>query len=49
MLPVFNAPGTPGAQKARLCRLTFICAKGDPHPTDAGYRAMAAAVMRAAG
>jgi lysophospholipase L1-like esterase len=49
MLPVFNAPGTPGVQKARLCRLTFICAKGDPHPTDAGYRAMAAAVMRAAG
>jgi lysophospholipase L1-like esterase len=49
MLPVFNAPGTPRAQKARLCRLTFICSKGDPHPTNAGYRAIAAAVMRAAG
>jgi hypothetical protein len=49
MIPVFNAPGTAHAQRARLCRLTFICAKGDPHPTDAGYRAMAAVVLRAAG
>jgi lysophospholipase L1-like esterase len=49
MVPVFNAPGTRKAQRARLCRLTFICSRGDPHPTDAGYRAMAAAVLRAAG
>jgi lysophospholipase L1-like esterase len=49
MLPVFNPPGNVGAQKARLCALTFICAKGDPHPTDAGYRAMADAHMAASG
>jgi lysophospholipase L1-like esterase len=45
----FNA-GTVSAQKARLCALTFYCsAKGDPHPTDAGYRAMADAFMTASG
>jgi len=49
MVPVFNAPGTPRAQRARLCRLTFICSEGDPHPTDAGYRAIASAVLHAAG
>ena len=44
MLPVFN----PRAKtQARLCVLTFICSKGDPHPTDAGYRAMADGVLRA--
>jgi lysophospholipase L1-like esterase len=43
MLPVFNPPGKGQAQ---LCALTFICSKGDPHPTDAGYQAMADAVMR---
>ena len=37
------------AQKARLCRLTFFCSKGDPHPTDAGYRAMAEAFIAASG
>jgi lysophospholipase L1-like esterase len=47
MLPVFNPPVNVRAQKARLCAFTFICSKGDPHPTDAGYRAMAGAVMRA--
>ena len=47
MLPVLNPSGTPRAQKARLCALTFICSQGDPHPTDAGYRAIAAAVMQA--
>lgn len=46
MIPVFNPPGK---TQARLCALTFICSKGDPHPTDAGYRAMADAVLRAAG
>jgi len=44
MLPVFNPPGKGQAQ---LCALTFICSKGDPHPTDVGYRAMADAVIRA--
>jgi lysophospholipase L1-like esterase len=46
MLPVFNPPGK---GQARLCALTFICSKGDPHPTDAGYRAIAAALVRASG
>jgi lysophospholipase L1-like esterase len=46
---VFNPPGTVRAQKARLCKLTFFCSKGDPHPTDAGYRAMAGAFMAASG
>jgi hypothetical protein len=40
-LPVFNPTGSPHAQQARLCALSFICTKGDPHPTDAGYRAIA--------
>jgi lysophospholipase L1-like esterase len=47
MLPVFNPHGTLKAQTARLCAYTFICSKSDPHPTDAGYRAMAAAVLQA--
>jgi hypothetical protein len=34
----------------RLCSTTFFCSsKGDPHPTDAGYRAMAEAFMTASG
>jgi lysophospholipase L1-like esterase len=49
MFAVFNGSGTVRAQQARLCRLSFICSKGDPHPTDAGYRAMAGAFMAASG
>jgi lysophospholipase L1-like esterase len=48
-LPVFNPRGTVRTQRARLCALTFICSKGDPHPTDAGYRAIADAFMTASG
>jgi len=44
--PVFSAAGK---RKARVCALTLICSKGDPHPTDAGYRAMAAAFLAASG
>jgi lysophospholipase L1-like esterase len=44
-----NGTGTDKIRRARICRLTFICSKGDPHPTDAGYRAMAAAFMTASG
>jgi lysophospholipase L1-like esterase len=47
MLPVFNPPGSVEARRARLCALTFVCSKGDPHPTDAGYRAIAQAVLAA--
>ena len=49
MYPVFNPARNPAKNKARICALTFICSKGDPHPTDAGYRAMAAAFLAASG
>lgn len=49
MYPVFDPAGSPARQKARICALTFICSKGDPHPTDAGYRAMATAFLAASG
>jgi lysophospholipase L1-like esterase len=45
----FNPPGSLQTQKARLCTFSFICSKGDPHPTDAGYRAIADTVMVASG
>jgi lysophospholipase L1-like esterase len=48
MFATFNGSGNVRAQKARLCARTFAC-KGDPHPTDAGYRAMADAFMAASG
>ena len=50
--PVFNPQGNLAHEKARICALTFACStkyKGDPHPTDAGYRALAAAVWAASG
>jgi lysophospholipase L1-like esterase len=49
MYPVFDPAGSLAVKKARICKLTFICTKGDPHPTDAGYRAMAAAFWSASG
>jgi lysophospholipase L1-like esterase len=50
MFAALNGRGNVRAQKARLCALTFYCsAKGDPHPTNAGYRAMAEAFMAASG
>jgi lysophospholipase L1-like esterase len=48
MFAAFNGSGNARSQKARLCALTFAC-KDDPHPTDAGYRAMADAFMAASG
>jgi lysophospholipase L1-like esterase len=47
LFSIFSPPRA-AARKATLCRLTFVCA-GDPHPTDAGYRAMADAVFKASG
>jgi lysophospholipase L1-like esterase len=47
--PVFSPVENPAKAKGRICALTFICSKGDPHPTDAGYRAMAAAFLTASG
>ena len=50
MFSVFDGAGDARAQQHRLCALTFYCsAGGDPHPTDAGYRAMAKAFLTASG
>jgi hypothetical protein len=49
VLPLFNPKGSTAAQKARLCAYTFICSKGEPHPTDAGYRTIATAILAASG
>lgn len=49
MFAALNGSGNAKARQSRLCRLTFYCTKGDPHPTDAGYRAMADAFMTASG
>jgi lysophospholipase L1-like esterase len=45
MFPVFNPPGN----VRRVCALSYICSIGDPHPNDAGYRAMANAFFAASG
>jgi lysophospholipase L1-like esterase len=47
--PLFNPRGPLGAETGRICTLTFICSEGDGHPTDAGYRAIAGAVLAALG
>jgi lysophospholipase L1-like esterase len=49
MFTAFNGAGNARTEKARLCALTFFCSTADPHPTDAGYRAMAGAFMAASG
>lgn len=49
MRSVFNTGASPAARSARICSLTFMCAQGDPHPKDAGYRAMANAFLAASG
>jgi lysophospholipase L1-like esterase len=46
---VFNPQGDPERERARVCAFSFICKRGDSHPTDAGYRAIAAVVWRASG
>jgi hypothetical protein len=45
MYSVFNPPGN----IRRVCALSYICSKGDPHPNDTGYRAMADAFLAASG
>jgi hypothetical protein len=47
--PVFNPQGSIAREKAQICALTFACSADDPHPTDAGYRAIAAVVWTASG
>jgi lysophospholipase L1-like esterase len=49
MFAALDGSGDVRAQQARLCKITYYCSKGDPHPTDAGYRAMADAFMAASG
>jgi len=49
MFAALDGTGNAKAKSARLCALTFFCSKGDPHPTDAGYREMADAFMTASG
>jgi lysophospholipase L1-like esterase len=48
LFALFNPQGSRARERARICAYTFICSKDDPHPTDAGYRAIAGAVLRAA-
>jgi hypothetical protein len=43
--PLFNPQGDLAREKARICAFTFICSRGEGHPTNAGYRAIAAAVF----
>jgi lysophospholipase L1-like esterase len=47
--PAFNPRGSVTREKARICALTFTCSRDDPHPTNAGYRVIAAAVFAASG
>lgn len=49
MYPVFSPVGSHARAKARICKFTFVCSQDDLHPTDAGYRAMAAAFLAASG
>jgi lysophospholipase L1-like esterase len=49
IFPTFNPTGSLAREKARICALTFICSEGDGHPTNAGYRAIAVAVLAASG
>jgi lysophospholipase L1-like esterase len=45
----FNPQGNLARERARICILTYFCSQDDGHPTDAGYRAIAAAVWTASG
>jgi lysophospholipase L1-like esterase len=49
LFPLFNPQGSIAREKARVCSYVFICTRDDPHPTDAGYRAIAGAVWQASG
>jgi lysophospholipase L1-like esterase len=49
LFPLFNPHGSVAREKARVCSYVFICTRDDPHPTDAGYRAIAGAVWQASG
>jgi len=49
IFPLFNPQGNVSRERARVCAYVFICKRDDPHPTDAGYRAIANAVWKASG
>jgi lysophospholipase L1-like esterase len=49
LFSVFNPQGNLARESARICALTYFCTEGDGHPTDTGYRAIAAAVWAASG
>jgi lysophospholipase L1-like esterase len=49
IFPLFNPQGNVARERARVCSFVFICKRDDPHPTDAGYRAIANAVWKASG
>ena len=49
MFAALNGTGNVKAQQARLCRLTFSCAREIRIRPNAGYRAMANAFMTASG
>jgi lysophospholipase L1-like esterase len=48
LTPVFN-PNPASARLAALCTLTLTCSRGDTHPSDAGYMAIAEAIFGASG
>jgi lysophospholipase L1-like esterase len=41
LFPIFNPQGDIDAETATICALTLLCTRGDIHPSDAGYRAIA--------
>jgi lysophospholipase L1-like esterase len=49
IFPMFNPQSNVRRERARVCAFTYICSRDDPHPTDAGYRAIAGAVWTASG
>jgi lysophospholipase L1-like esterase len=48
-MPVFNPQGDEAAETAAICALTLLCTRGDAHPSDAGYAALADIVWDASG
>ena len=45
--PTFNPQGNVSTEVQALCTLTLLCADRDSHPSDAGYRVLAALVFDA--
>jgi lysophospholipase L1-like esterase len=49
VFPIFNPQGDEAAETAAICTLLLVCVEGDSHPSDAGYRAIADAVLDVSG